>query len=55
VSPNTSTSLQTTLAAEAKLEEGQFLLAEDTSNKEKPLIYLTETGSPTVSKEKDRI
>jgi hypothetical protein len=32
--PKTSTSLQATLAAEANLAEGQFLVAEDTLNME---------------------
>jgi hypothetical protein len=36
--PNMSTSLQTTLAAEAHLAEGQFLLEEQTMNIEKSLI-----------------
>jgi hypothetical protein len=36
---NTSTSLQTTLAADAHLAEGQFLLEEQTLNNEKSLIY----------------
>jgi hypothetical protein len=36
---NTSTFLQTTLAAEAHLAEGQFLLEEQTSNKAKSLMY----------------
>jgi hypothetical protein len=48
--PNMSTSLQTTLAAEAHLAEGQFLLEEQTLNIEKPLIYRTGTRRPTVSK-----
>jgi hypothetical protein len=39
--PNMSTSLQTTLAAEAHLAEGQFLLEEQTLNIEKSLIYRT--------------
>jgi hypothetical protein len=44
-----STSLQTTLAAEAHLAEGQFLL-EQTLNIEKSLMYRTGTRRPTVSK-----
>jgi hypothetical protein len=50
--PNMSTSLQTTLAAEAHLAEGQFLLEEQTLNIEKSLIrvYRTGTRRPTVSK-----
>jgi hypothetical protein len=43
-------SLQTTLAAEAHLAEGQFLLEEQTLNTEKSLIYRTGTRRPTVSK-----
>jgi hypothetical protein len=45
-----STSLQTTLDAEAYLPEGQFLLEEQTLNIEKSLIYRTGTRRPTVSK-----
>jgi hypothetical protein len=45
-----STSLQTTLAAEARLAEGQFLLEEHTLNIEKSLIYWTGTQRPAVSK-----
>jgi hypothetical protein len=45
-----SKSLQTTLAAEAHLAEGQFLLEEQTLNIEKSLIYRTGTRKPTVSK-----
>jgi hypothetical protein len=37
--PNMSTSLQTTLAADAHLVEGQFLLEEQTLNDSKCLIY----------------
>jgi hypothetical protein len=48
--PNTSTSLQTTLAADAHLAEGQFLLEEQTLNKAKSLIYRTGTRRPTISK-----
>jgi hypothetical protein len=36
--PNTSTSLQTTLAADAHLAEGQFLLEEQALNNAKSLI-----------------
>jgi hypothetical protein len=39
--PNTSTSLQTILAADAHLAEGQFLPEEQTLNKEKSLIFIT--------------
>jgi hypothetical protein len=45
-----STSLQTTLAAEAHLAEGQFLLEEQTLNIEKSLIYRRGTRRPAVSK-----
>jgi hypothetical protein len=45
-----STSLQTTLAAEAHLAERQFLLDEQTLNREKSLIYRTGTRRPTVPK-----
>jgi hypothetical protein len=43
-------SLQTTLAAEAHLAEGQFLLEEQTLNKEKSLMYREETRRPAISK-----
>jgi hypothetical protein len=43
------TSLQTTLAAEAHLAEGQFLL-EERLNTEKSVIFREGTRSPTVSK-----
>jgi hypothetical protein len=46
--PKTSTSLQTTLAAEAPLAEGQFLLAEDTLNMGKSLIRRIGTRRPTI-------
>jgi hypothetical protein len=39
LAPNTSTSLQTTLAADARLAEGQFLDEEQTLNNAKSLIY----------------
>jgi hypothetical protein len=52
--PKTSTSLQTILAAEAHLAEGQFLLAEDTLNMGKPLICRTGTRRPTISKEEEQ-
>jgi hypothetical protein len=51
--PKTSTSLQTTLAAEAHLAEG-FLLAEDTLNMGKSLIRRTGTRRPTISKEEEQ-
>jgi hypothetical protein len=45
-----STSLQTTLAAEAHLAEGQYLLEEQTLNKAKSLMYRAVTQIPTISK-----
>jgi hypothetical protein len=48
--PNTSTSLQTILAADAHLAEGQFFPEEQTLNKEKSLIYRAGTRRPTISK-----
>jgi hypothetical protein len=48
--PKTSTSLQTTFAAEAHLAEGQFLLTEQTLNIGKSRIYRTGTQRPTISK-----
>jgi hypothetical protein len=44
-----STSLQTTLAADAHLAEGQFLHEEQTLNNAKSLIYRTGTRRPTIS------
>jgi hypothetical protein len=52
LAPNTSTSLQTTLAADAQLPEGQFLHEEQTLNKAKSLIYRAGTRRPTISKTK---
>jgi hypothetical protein len=49
LAPNTSTSLQTTLSAEAHLAEGQFLL-EQTLNKAKSLMYRTGTRRPAIIK-----
>jgi hypothetical protein len=46
---NTLTSLQTILAAEAHLTEGQFLPDEQILNTEKSLIYRAGTRKPTVS------
>jgi hypothetical protein len=40
LAPNTSTSLQTTLAADAHLAEGQVLHEEQTLNNAKSLIYV---------------
>jgi hypothetical protein len=48
--PNTSTSLQTTLAAAAHLVEGQFLDEEQTLRNTKPLIYRAGTRRPTISR-----
>jgi hypothetical protein len=50
LAPNTSTSLQTTLAAEAHLAEGQFLLEEQTLNKAKSLMYRAGTRRPAISR-----
>jgi hypothetical protein len=46
---NTSTSLQTTLAADAHLAEGQFLHEEQTLNHAKSLIYRAGTRRPTTT------
>jgi hypothetical protein len=46
---NTSTSSQT-LAADAHLAEGQFLLEEQTLNNTKSLIYRAGTRRPAISK-----
>jgi hypothetical protein len=48
--PNTSASLQTTLAADAHLAEGQFLDEEQTLNNAKSLIYRAGTRRQTISK-----
>jgi hypothetical protein len=48
--PNKSTYLQTTLATETHLAEGQFLLEERTLNIENYRIYRAGTQRPTVSK-----
>jgi hypothetical protein len=45
---NTSTSLQTTLAADSHLAEGQFLLEKQTLNNAKSLIYQAGTQRPTI-------
>jgi hypothetical protein len=45
-----STSLQTTVAVEAHLAEGQFLLEKQTLNEAKSLIYREGIQRPTVSK-----
>jgi hypothetical protein len=47
---NTSTSLQTTLAADAHVAEGQFLHEEQTLNNAESLIYRAGTRRPTISK-----
>jgi hypothetical protein len=47
--PNTSTSLQTTLATEAYLAEGQFLLEQRTMNSENSLIYRGGSRRATIS------
>jgi hypothetical protein len=48
--------LQTTLAAEAHLAEGQFLLEEQTLNIEKSLIYIEqEPEDQQFTKQKGRI
>jgi hypothetical protein len=48
LAPNTSTSLQTTLAADAHLAEGQFLDEEQTLNNAKSLIYRAGTRRRTL-------
>jgi hypothetical protein len=50
LAPNTSTSLQTVLAADAHLAGGQFLHEEQTLNKAKFLIYRAGTRLPAISK-----
>jgi hypothetical protein len=50
LAPNTSTSLQTTLAADAHLAERQFLDEEQILNNAKSLIYRAGTRRPTISK-----
>jgi hypothetical protein len=47
---NTSTSPQTTLAADAHLAERQFLHEEQTLNNAKSLIYRAGTRRPIISK-----
>jgi hypothetical protein len=47
---NTSVSLQTTLADEAHLAEGQYLLEEQTLNKVKSLMRRAGSRKPTFSK-----
>jgi hypothetical protein len=48
--PNTSTFLQTTLAADALIAEGQFLLEEQTLDKANSLIYRAGARRATDSK-----
>jgi hypothetical protein len=48
--PTTEEFLQTILAAETDLAEGQSLLEEQTISTEEPVIYRTGTLGPTVSK-----
>jgi hypothetical protein len=55
LAPNTSTSLQTTFAADAHPVEGQFLHEEQTLNNAKSLIYRTRTRRPTISKTEGQI
>jgi hypothetical protein len=50
LAPNTSTSLQTTLAADAHLAEEQFLDEEQTLNNAKSLIYRVGTRRTTIPK-----
>jgi hypothetical protein len=47
---NTSTSLQTTLAADAHLAEGQFLYEKQTLHKANSLMYRVGTQKPTIFK-----
>jgi hypothetical protein len=47
---DTSTSLQTTLVADAHLAEEQFALEEQTLNNPKSLICRVGTRGPTISK-----
>jgi hypothetical protein len=55
LTPNASTSLRTTLEAEAHLSEGQFLLEEQTLNNAKSLMYREGTGRPAISKREGQI
>jgi hypothetical protein len=56
LAPNTSTSLQTTLAADALLAEGQFLHEEQILNRTESLIYRAETLRTAVSRtERERV
>jgi hypothetical protein len=49
-----STSLQTTLAADAHLAEGQFLHNEQKLNNAKSLLYRAGTRRPTISKAEEQ-
>jgi hypothetical protein len=53
--PNTSASLQTTLAADAHLAEGQFVHEGQTLNNAKSLIYRAGTRRPAISKTEGQI
>jgi hypothetical protein len=55
LAPNTSTSLQTTLAVDAHLAEGQFSHEEQILNNAKSLIYRAGTRRPTVSETEGQI
>jgi hypothetical protein len=52
LAPNTSTSLQITLAADAHLADEQFLHEEQTLTKTKSLIYRERTRRQKISKTK---
>jgi hypothetical protein len=55
LAPNTSTSLQTTIAADALLTEGQFLHEEQILNTAKSLIYRAGPRRPTIFKTEGQI
>jgi hypothetical protein len=54
LAPNTSVSLQTTLAVDAHLAEGYILHEEQTLNKAKSPMYRAGTRRKQFPKEKDR-
>jgi hypothetical protein len=54
LAPNKSTSLQTTLAADAHLTERRFLHEEQILNKAKSLKYRAGTRNPSISKTEER-
>jgi hypothetical protein len=54
LAPNTSTSLQTTLSADAPLAEAWILHEEEKMNKAKFLIYEAGTRKPTISKTEEQ-